>query len=117
MSEGEREYNNESIDRYEEIEGLNLEQFKKRDQIRKLMAEILDRAVKIYRRKIDLKTHYSVGSPVPEQHPKEVERWLFEEEDDYVFSFKNICEYLGLNFEAVRKKLREEKMTETRQKQ
>jgi hypothetical protein len=38
---------------------------------------------------------------------REAEAWLMKNGDDWIFSFRHVCEYLGLNPDYVRRGLRE----------
>jgi hypothetical protein len=43
----------------------------------------------------------------------EAERWLMKDEDDWIFSFRNVCELLGFDPEYIRRGLLEEQQRQS----
>ncbi len=66
-----------------------------------LLVAILDDAVQEYR-KYD-RAHDADGK----RRFREVQEWLMQEDDEWIFSFHNVCELLGLDPEYVRRGLSE----------
>jgi hypothetical protein len=65
----------------------------------KLMLAILEDAIQCFQDNVSSK-HSS-----RKRLFDDVQRWIFEVKDDWVFSFENICSVLGFNSEYVRKGL------------
>jgi hypothetical protein len=65
----------------------------------KLMLAILEDAIQCFQDNVSSK-HIS-----RKRLFDDVQRWIFEVKDDWVFSFENICSVLGFNPEYVRKGL------------
>jgi hypothetical protein len=70
---------------------------------KKLMLAILKDALKCYRRNVSGKSVHS------QKIFHETEEWFHEEETSYLYSFLNICSWLGVDFKMIREKLKEMK--------
>jgi hypothetical protein len=66
-----------------------------------LLAAILEDAVHTYRKYAQARDREG------KDKFREVEEWLMRSGDDWIFSFKNVCELLGLDPEYVRRGVRE----------
>ena len=66
---------------------------------KKLMSAVLEAAVACFQK------HYGARDKKGKQLFHEVQKWLMDEKDDGVFSFKSICELLGINAEYLRRGL------------
>jgi hypothetical protein len=66
-----------------------------------LIAAILEDAIHDYRK------YRSARDAAGKQRFRESEEWLMHEANGWIFSFGNVCEFLGLNPEYVRCGLRE----------
>jgi hypothetical protein len=63
---------------------------------RQLLEALLLDAIRIFQGSMHAK------KPGERQRFAEVEAWIFSDEADYVFSFVNVCDVLGLSVDAVR---------------
>jgi hypothetical protein len=63
---------------------------------RRLMAAILTDAVECFRKNL------GAGTRRRRRLFQEAEHWILAEDDDWVFSFRNICDTLGVDARAVR---------------
>jgi len=70
---------------------------------KKLMLAILKDAIKCYRRNVAAKSLHS------QKIFHETEEWFHEEDTSYLYSFRNICAWLGVDFRLIREKLKEMK--------
>lgn len=70
---------------------------------KKLMLAILKDAIKCYRRNVTGKSVHSQKIFV------ETEEWFYDEDTNYLYSFLNICAWLGVDFKLIREKLTEMK--------
>jgi hypothetical protein len=68
-----------------------------------LLLAILEDAIHTYRK------YGRAHDPEGKKQFRETEEWIMEGGNDWVFSFNNVCEYLGLNPDYVRGGLREVK--------
>lgn len=66
---------------------------------KKLMSAVLEDAVACFQK------HYGARDKKGKELFHEVQEWLMDEKDDWVFSFRNICESLGINPEYLRRGL------------
>jgi len=64
-----------------------------------LMAAVLDEAIADYQR------YWGGASRRSRKRFAEVERWIFTDDTDWIFSFVNCCEVLGIKPEYVRQGL------------
>jgi len=70
---------------------------------KKLMLAILKDAIKCYRRNVTGKSVHS------QKIFSETEEWFYDEDTNYLYSFLNICAWLGVDFKLIREKLSEMK--------
>ncbi len=70
---------------------------------KKLMLAILKDAIKCYRRNVTTKSIHS------QKIFAETEEWFYDEDTNYLYSFLNICAWLGVDFKLIREKLSEMK--------
>jgi hypothetical protein len=66
-----------------------------------LLMAILEDAVHCYRK------YRAARDRAGRERFREAEQWIMEEGDDWLFSFENVCELLGLNPQYIRRGLRE----------
>src|SRR6266545_7824660 len=66
-----------------------------------LLAAILEDAVQEYRK------YSRAHDPNGKSRFREVEEWIMRRNNEWIFSFENVCELLGLDPEYVRSRLRE----------
>lgn len=66
-----------------------------------LLLAVLQDAVASYQK------HYSAGHKVGRDRFLEAEQWIMHEGDDWIFSFNNVCELLGLDPKYVRQGIQE----------
>jgi hypothetical protein len=66
-----------------------------------LLAAILEDAVQEYRK------YSRAHDPIGKSRFREVEEWFMGRDNEWVFSFENVCELLGLDPEYVRGRVRE----------
>lgn len=66
-----------------------------------LIAAILEDAIHDYRK------YRSARDPSGKERFREAEEWLMHQGNGWIFSFANVCEFLGLDPEYVRRGLRE----------
>jgi hypothetical protein len=64
-----------------------------------LFVAILQDAIHSYRK------HASARDRVGKERFQEVESWIMQTEEDWIFSFQNVCELLGLDPEYLRRGL------------
>jgi hypothetical protein len=75
------------------------ERFQKKaylDPEKKLMVAVLEDAIFCFQ------NHISSREPLGRDLFHEVEDWIFDEENDYIYSFRNSCEVLGLDSHYLR---------------
>jgi hypothetical protein len=65
----------------------------------RLMAMIMEDAVGCYQRFVD------ANDAAGREQFEDAEAWLFNDDQDWIFSFRNICEFIGVNPGAVRRGL------------
>lgn len=70
---------------------------------KKLMLAILKDAIKCYRRNVTGKSVHS------KKIFTETEEWFTDDDTTYLYSFRNICAWLGVDFKLIREKLTEMK--------
>lgn len=70
---------------------------------KKLMLAILKDAIKCYRRNLTGKSMHS------QKLFLETECWFIDDDMSYLYSFRNICAWLGVDFKLIREKLHEMK--------
>jgi len=70
---------------------------------KKLMLAILKDAIKCYRRNVTARSIHS------QKIFAETEEWFYDEDTNYLYSFLNICAWLGVDFKLIREKLSEMK--------
>ncbi len=70
---------------------------------KKLMLAILKDAIKCFRRNLTGKSVHS------QKVFNETEEWFYDEDTTYLYSFMNICAWLGVDFKLIREKLGEMK--------
>jgi hypothetical protein len=70
---------------------------------KKLMLAILKDAIKCYRRNLAGKSVHS------KKIFTETEEWFIDDDTTYLYSFRNICAWLGVDFKLIREKLIEMK--------
>jgi len=70
---------------------------------KKLMLAILKDAIKCFRRNVTGKSVHS------QKIFSETEEWFYDEDTNYLYSFLNICAWLGVDFKLIRLKLSEMK--------
>jgi hypothetical protein len=75
------------------------------DPEKSLLAAILEDAVGEYRK------YSRAHDPDGKKRFREVEEWIISAGNDWIFSFDNVCDLLGLDPEYVRRGLRETRST------
>ena len=73
---------------------------------KKLMLAILKDAIKCYRRNLSATSVHSQKIFI------ETEEWFEDNDSLYLYSFRNICAWLGVDFKLIREKLDEMKIAE-----
>jgi hypothetical protein len=74
---------------------------------RALLAALLEDAIACYFK------HRSTRDPPGKETRHEAEQWLMTDQDDWIFSFRNVCDLLGLDAEYIRRGLLQECRRET----
>jgi hypothetical protein len=83
---------------------LYLDTFRRSEHLepeKSLLAAILEDAVQEYRK------YSRAHDPNGKSRFREVEEWIMRRNNEWIFSFENVCELLGLDPEYVRSRLRE----------
>jgi hypothetical protein len=75
-----------------------------------LIAAILDDAIHEYRK------YRRARDPKGKERFREAEQWIMHERSDWIFSFENVCECLGLDPDYIRHGLRETKDIRTEER-
>ncbi len=73
---------------------------------KKLMLAILKDGIKCYRRNLSATSAHS------QKIFNETEEWFEDNDSLYLYSFRNICAWLGVDFKLIREKLDEMKIAE-----